>query len=157
MHKTKAVGGVLILTLLVCFGCTGSNLPDLGQVEGTVTMDGQPLPNAIVTFQPVNPGRPSYARTDDSGKYVLVFTDGNEGATLGEHRVCISTQSDGDPDADPPIPSSPETVPAKYSNMSKTELKANVEAGGNQHDFTLTSEGEIIQESEEEGGEEASE
>jgi hypothetical protein len=150
MRKVKPVAGVLMLMLPVCLGCLGGNVPDIGYVEGVVTLDGQPLPNAVVTFQPQN-ARPSYGRTDQSGRYVLVYTKGNEGATLGKHRVAISTQSDGDPDADPPIPSSPEKVPARYSQMSQTELTADVKPGRNKVDFDLTSEGEIVQEEEEEG------
>ncbi len=146
MHKIQPVAGILMLVLLVCAGCGGSDLPDLGYVEGTVTLDGNPLPNAIVTFQPER-ARPSYGRTDENGWYELAYTDEAKGATLGTHQVTISTKSDGDPDADPPVPSSPEKVPARY-NM-KSELTAEVKAGDNECNFPLESKGEIVEEVEE--------
>jgi hypothetical protein len=38
--------------------------------------------------------------------------------------VTVSTYRSGDPDADPPLPMSPEKVPAKYSVGVKNEVKA---------------------------------
>ncbi|MHC4400048.1 MAG: DUF1559 family PulG-like putative transporter [Planctomycetota bacterium] len=112
----------------------------LGYVEGTVTLHGEPLSNALVTFQPEH-ARPSYGRTDLEGWYELVFTAGNKGAKIGKHRVSISTKAEGDPDADPPIPSFPEKVPAKYNR--NTELTADVGDGDNVIDFPLKSGSEI--------------
>ncbi len=144
MYRIKLVAG--ILTLALCLGCQ-TDIPDIGYVEGTVTLDGSPLPNAIVTFQPEH-ARPSYGRTDENGWYELVYTDGNEGAILGKHRVSISTKDSGNPDEG--IEPSPEKVPAKYN--TRTELTAEVTPGNNKCDFPLKSEGEIDQsdESEEE-------
>ncbi len=147
MHKIQFVGGILMLVSLVCLGCGRGDLPDLGYVEGIVTLDGQPLPNATLTFQPESAGRPSYGRTDEKGWYELIFTAGNEGATLGKHTIAITTLADGDPDADPPIPSSPEKLPSQYN--SRTELTREVQPGKNDGDFELSSEGEIIVEGEE--------
>ena len=46
---------IRLLTVLmigsVCVGC-GDGGPPLGKVQGTVTMDGNPLPSALVTFMP---------------------------------------------------------------------------------------------------------
>ena len=142
MHKIQLVGGILMLVSLVCLGCDGGDLPDLANVEGIVTLDGQPLPNAVLTFQPESAGRPSFARTDEKGRYELIFTAGNEGATLGKHTVTITTLTDGDPDADPPIASSPEKLPSQYN--SSTELSHEVQPGKNNVDFELSSEGEIV-------------
>ena len=134
---------------LAVAGCGGSSdFPDIAPVTGTVTMDGQPLANAIVTFQPLEAGRPSYARTDENGHYEMIYTNDNPGARLGNHRVMISTQSDGDPDQD--IPRTPETVPAMY-NM-QTTLEAVVEAKENVFDWPLESGGEIATEDEETAG-----
>ena len=72
---------VLLVTLIGCGG--DSDLPDLGSVTGTVTLDGKPLPNATVEFTPVDGGRPSVAMTEDDGEYELEYTPGNFGATPG--------------------------------------------------------------------------
>ncbi len=120
-------------------GCSGGNT--IGSVSGTVTMDGAPLPNATVTFMPNGKGGPSYGRTDASGVYTLKYTRERQGAAVGEHTVMISTESSGDADADPPVPASPETVPAKYN--SATTLTRTVEPGSNTINFDLDSGGEI--------------
>ena len=77
--------------LLAPLGCGGGGeLPDLGYVEGTVTMDGKPLANVVLTFQP-DQARPAYGKTDAKGWYELVYTEGNPGATIGMHSVRISS------------------------------------------------------------------
>jgi hypothetical protein len=140
MHNIKAVAGIMIPALLVCLGCGGG---DVGYVEGTVTMDGNPLPDALVTFQPES-GRPSYGRTDGNGRYELIYTKDAKGAVPGKHTVTISTLQEGDPDAGGK--SIPEKVPAKYN--TNTELTREVTPGSNKLDFELSSEGEIKVEAE---------
>lgn len=143
------------LIVLACIGC-GPSGPEIAGVEGTVTMDGAPLPDASVVFVPEN-GRPAGATTDSSGHYVLTFTEGREGAMLGKNKVRISTQRDPSetPDGDP-IPAKPETIPMRYN--ANTELEFTVEAGKkNIADFALESGGEVgaadtlVQESQEAG------
>ena len=131
---------VPFLLLLVCTGCGGgpTDYPDMGTVSGTVTMDGQPLVDARIAFQPEG-NRPSYGVTDSSGYYTLTYSATKEGAKVGKHKVSISTfRDEGDPE-DPQITA--ETVPNKYN--TKSELTAMVEGGSNTFDFALTSDGEI--------------
>jgi len=117
-------------------GCGGDK--NVGRVQGTVTLDNQPLPNAKVIFEPEN-GRPSGATTDEKGQYQLKYTSDNNGALIGTHRVTISTRSSGNPDEG--IEPTPELVPAKYNSQS--ELVKEVTKGKNIIDFNLTSEGKI--------------
>lgn len=133
---------LLALPLLaVAVGCGDSaDVPELGEVTGTVTMDGQPVPNAVLTFQPEH-ARPSYGRTNEEGQYELIYTDDNPGATIGKHTVRITTAAEGDPDQGQEAQK--ETIPAKYN--VQTELTANVEAGDNVIDFQLESGGEIVE------------
>jgi hypothetical protein len=67
-------------------------------VSGRVTLDGQPLAGASVTFQPMAKegitaqlGMGSYGKTDADGRYSLklIETDA-EGAAVGTHRVQVS-------------------------------------------------------------------
>ncbi len=122
-------------------GCGSSY--DVGKVSGTVTLDGEPLAGAVVTFSPTKGGAPSFGRTDASGKYTLQYTRDTAGAEIGEHSVSVSTHTSGDPDADPPLPASPEKVPTKYN--VDTQLTKTVEPGPNTIDVVLDSEGEIVQ------------
>jgi hypothetical protein len=122
--------------LLWVVGCGPDNV---GQVSGTVRLDGQPLEGAYVEFQPVAGNSPSRGVTDATGQYTLKYTREIEGAELGEHTVRITTYAGGDPDAEPPKPPVPEKVPRKYNAQS--ELKAKVEKGSNTADFELQSGG----------------
>jgi hypothetical protein len=124
-------------------GCGGGPAgPELGAVSGKVTLDGQPLPNATVVFQPDN-GRASTATTDASGNYALQFSADEQGAVVGKHTVRILTYEAPFDDQGKPAPGAPEKVPTKYN--TETQLKVEVTSGSNEHNFELDSKGEIVQ------------
>jgi hypothetical protein len=114
-------------------GCGGPAHPDVGRVTGVITLDGQPLPEATVMFQPTQ-GRASIATTDAAGKYTLIYLDGVPGALLGQHKVIIRTEIPGE-DGQPPI--AKEKLPNKYHEQ--TELTAEVKPGSNTFNFPLES------------------
>lgn len=123
----------MLLMIVFMQGCGDSTRPAVGKVSGTVTLDGQPLPNATVQFQPET-GRPSAGITDAAGKYSLSYSPGVEGAAIGHHKVIIRTEVPG---ADGEPPRQKELLPAKYHNES--ELTADVVAGDHVQDFNLNS------------------
>lgn len=126
------------LAMMVCSGC-GQSGPEVASVEGTVTLDGQPLPNASVIFVPEG-GRPAAAMTDAEGHYVLTFSKDKQGATPGKHKVRITTFVEADEGEG--IEGQPEKVPMKYN--AQTTLEFVVEEGKkNIANFDLDSEGEL--------------
>lgn len=133
----------LLLTTSLNIGC-GPSGPEIARVQGTVTMDGKPLANAVIMFVPVG-GRPSASETDANGKYVLEFSGGRKGAIPGLNRVEINTgrlayEKDGKN-----YPAVKESVPAKYNRF--TTLEFNVEPKKNNiADFDLKSGGKIVEE-----------
>lgn len=140
VNGNRNVFGSCLVLILVVAGC-GSGT-DLASVEGTVTMDGKPLPDASVVF--VNSStRPSGARTDEKGFYRLEFSDSEKGAVPGKNVVRIFTaQGPGETMDGKPIPAKKELVPTKYNN--ETTLEFNVEPGKkNIADFKLESKGKI--------------
>jgi len=152
MHLTRfafvppahcVAAGVLTALLAVAAGCQEKGPANVGQVSGRVTLAGEPLADAHVTFAPVQQGgTTALGRTGEDGAYALSYASGISGAEIGENRVLISTYSSGNPDGDPPRPAVPEKVPARYN--AKTELKVEVKAGGNTFDFPLEA-GPVIQ------------
>src|SRR5207249_10048084 len=88
------------------------------RVTGKVTIGGQPLAGALVTFTPLEGGSPSSGRTDETGKYTLFWARVGrrqiEGAQIGENAVKISTYAEAAPTAKPPIAGAPEKEPYKY-------------------------------------------
>lgn len=95
-------------------------------VQGKITLDGQPLPNAHVTFQPKRPsqdevpGPGSVGTTNEQGIFTLrpVGASG-EGAVPGQHTVRITTVPQEDnPFDDAGI--SKDDVPLKYQQNPPT-------------------------------------
>jgi hypothetical protein len=125
-----------LASLLLLTGC-GSDGPEVASVEGTVTMDGNPLPEASVLFLNQT-GRPAAAWTDKNGKYRLAFDEHRSGAIPGASTVRITTARDG---ADG-YPGRKESVPADYN--TRTTLKFNVEPNKkNIANFDLKSTGKV--------------
>jgi hypothetical protein len=106
----------LAAAVVAAAGCGGDG-PKYVPVSGVVKVDGQPYPNAVVSFQPVggrenpNPGRGSSAVTDANGRYTLLVDDGTTGAVVGKHKVRIQSKRD-DPNAfyDPSV-GNPDNAP----------------------------------------------
>jgi hypothetical protein len=72
-------------------GCDGNTVVP---VSGRVTLDAQPLENAVVLFEPIegknNPGMGSVGKTDADGRFVLrQIQPDRAGALVGKHRVLI--------------------------------------------------------------------
>ncbi|MFM7056641.1 MAG: carboxypeptidase-like regulatory domain-containing protein [Planctomycetota bacterium] len=85
-----------IACCLFLAGCTATNSIDYGKVtlvnvSGTVTLDGQPLAGALVTFESPETGTMSFARTNSSGSYTLQFDSEKDGVTPGTKLVRFST------------------------------------------------------------------
>lgn len=131
MKRRIVQGFCLPLLMLAVLGC-GSSGPRLGQVEGTITLDGQPLPEALVTFYPKD-GRPSSGVTDSNGVYRLQFTADKAGAALGEHVVRITANQQSGEEV--PTKRVQETLQEIYNRDSI--LKADVKSGKNKFDFAL--------------------
>ena len=126
---------VLLLMNLLQVGCQSkpSGQPELGQVTGKITMDGNPLTNAAIYFSPSD-GRGSIGTTDTSGSYVLGYLPKILGAKVGKHKVTIKTFWNDE--ASPEAQFTKEQIPAKYN--SETSLSADVKPGKNVFDFDLT-------------------
>jgi hypothetical protein len=128
-------------------GCNKSADPNLAPVSGTVTLGGEPLANATVTFIPKDgtPGFGGVGKTDAAGKYALKGSrDDAPGIPPGGYRVVIGKRlmPDGSEvpasDNTPPMASpARESLPDMYSSMTMTTLTATVPVGGGTFDFPL--------------------
>jgi hypothetical protein len=118
--------------LAVVIGCGGG--PEMGEVTGTVTLDGNPTANLEVTFDPRDPGQGTTALgyTKADGTYELHYPGDKTGVPVGQYTVSI-VGAEVDEEAGEPI-----SIPERYN--TQTELTATVEAGSNTIDFDLTSD-----------------
>ena len=123
-------------------GC-GSSGPELADVSGTITLDGQPLPKVGVVFRPVGEGKsPAYGGTNAEGKYTLLFSRDSKGAMPGDYEVDLEvtkyTKADiAEMKAEGNEPPPPVNIPKKYRQSGA--LKATVKSGSNTIDFPLDS------------------
>lgn len=112
-------------------GCSRSDAPPVGKVTGIVTLNGQPVPSASITFIPTEGGRPATGETDANGEYTLTFSTRLRGAKVGNNKVVIGTARDAGDKA----PAVRESIPDRYNH--KSDLFVDVQAGSNQFDFHL--------------------
>jgi len=114
-------------------GCGSSDGYDLVPVSGTVTLDGQPLAGATISFQPAGGtaiGPSSGAVTDSSGKYELKTSEAESrpGAVVGSHQVQVTgLQDTRDASDDTVKPMAKDPVPPRYRDPG---LTFEVPAGG---------------------------
>ncbi|MCL2745101.1 MAG: DUF4198 domain-containing protein [Planctomycetaceae bacterium] len=134
-------------------GCSDSPFR-VETVEGTVTLDGQPCADAVLTFIPVDDsaGKAAYGRTDDNGVYKLTASNGgksNAGAKAGKYIVSILKEvpsreptakelADREKGISVEIPNI-SVIPVKYNNANASGLTADVVAGKNTFNFELKS------------------
>jgi len=149
----RGFAGVLsIVVVLAMVGCdTG---PTLYPASGTIKVNGSPVEGASVTFAP-DSGPIGTGTTDASGKFTI-STAGKPGAAPGTCKVTVNKTA-GPSIAAPTKPLTPEEmkeiqmkmkadnasakseIPAKYTLVTSTDLKATVttDAAKNVFDFDL--------------------
>lgn len=138
---------IAALLLPIAWGCQKSGgAPRLTTVPvtGTVTLDGQPLADADVTFIASESSAMFAGRTGANGVYQLQALAGREGALKGDCKVTISRMvtPDGSPvaaDVPPANVAASEQLLPKYSRFDLTTLSATVNAEGGTFDFPLAS------------------
>ncbi|MGH7127649.1 MAG: carboxypeptidase-like regulatory domain-containing protein [Planctomycetaceae bacterium] len=131
-----------------CGPTPAANYGPLVPAHGQITLDGQPLANAVVTFE-AEDGQFAYALTDASGRYTLQVDSATNGIPPGRKTVRISTTrkilslnstDEGGPESKErgrPKPPPPDRVPEKYNTNS--ELTVEVTADRSRYDFELLS------------------
>jgi hypothetical protein len=120
-------------------GCWGESQFETAPVRGTVTYQDKPLSQGTIMFVP-NDDRPSATgEIQPDGGYRLTTYTEHDGAVLGDHTVMITAVEDDSgklPEERSGLPKL--LIPVKYSSNSSSGLTAEVKAGGNTIDFTLS-------------------
>lgn len=143
-------------------GCgVGDNRPARAPVSGTVTLGGNPVEGALVTFVPKSKdGESAVGTTDASGQYVLTTFERGDGAVPGEYFVKVAKYEAYDvpvdngenmefseeayeqaytaPDENE-VPQGPKNLlPAKYADSYNSGLEYVVKEGENTYEIQLT-------------------
>lgn len=106
------------------------------RVDGLVTLDGQPLPGAVVQFFPAgSEGRTAATTTDANGRYAMEVSPHPMRAVIRAQKV-VGQVKDGESMVDAVT----ELVPERYRNPGSVLLKVEPQAGSvTTADFALTS------------------
>ena len=126
----------LVLTLAGCGdgGPTGPEELPTVPAGGIVTYQGNPVPNADVSFQHSEGKVTATAKTDADGKFVLKAYGEKEGAPAGSYKVTVSVS--GAQEIEPGVlaPEPPggfkSPIPAKYGSTATSGLTIEIPAGG---------------------------
>ena len=116
-------------------------------VTGKLTIKGKPFAKVVVAFNNSSSGLWSAGETDAAGRYTLE-TGGKPGVAPGEYKVAASYLLAPDGSAQgigarsAMLPSAAmiaakESLPAKYSDIGQTDLRATVAETGGEFNFDL--------------------
>lgn len=136
---------VLTVGLVVVTGC--SRGPKLVPVNGRVTLDGKPVQEMLINFQPVGntTGEGAHAMTDTDGRFTLSDMRGGTGAHVGEYKVsfypALGRKKEGDPTTDVVSDGSKSGFPRIYLDADKSPLRATIPEGGGTAEVILTATG----------------
>jgi hypothetical protein len=136
------------LVSFVLVSALGCGSRQFAPVSGKVTLNGKPLANALVVFNPIpkegtsEAGPGSIGTTDANGEFTLRVSPDQAGALVGKHRVGITAviPSGGESDARRPRRggSLMKPLPSRYNDQST--LTMDVPPGGtDQANFDLES------------------
>jgi hypothetical protein len=146
LHRCASISTFLGVAAPLIFiavgGCGGAPAPDRPKtvpVQGTITLKGQPLADASVTFMlPDNSGS-AVGRTDAAGHYSLTTFEQGDGAIPGEYGVQVVKYEEPPQEVkDGETPPLKSLIPDKYTAVASSGLKATVADGAdNTFDFDL--------------------
>ena len=81
---------LFIVGLCIVVGCGGREWPPTYKTTGVVTLDGEPVVGATVSFYPTSEGQePANGTTDSAGRYEMTSFNKNDGAMAGQFKVCV--------------------------------------------------------------------
>ncbi|MDR1925665.1 MAG: carboxypeptidase-like regulatory domain-containing protein [Planctomycetaceae bacterium] len=138
------VSSIFLMIFLLCSCSPTTKLSGLVQCQGTVTIDGEPVSDAVVLFSPVvvdTSRRAATGRTDARGRFTLTTLNPSDGIAPGEFVVMVTkyekfgpvpTERIFDPDGIDITPPQEErnVLPERYADKTTTNLKAVIPKSG---------------------------
>jgi hypothetical protein len=139
-----------VLPAVFLIGC-GSDQP-MGEVTGTVTYNGQPVPSGSIVFE-VADARPANAKIENGEIKEVTTYEPGDGAPVGLARIAVfaTEEGNGQPDAAPAadpgsyqpganyMGSGTESlIPARYNDPATSGLTWEIEEGKNEITLELS-------------------
>lgn len=143
MNSSRFASLLIVSVVSLVLGCGGAPKDPLKRqpVSGNVTLDGKPMDQGSISFQPVaDAGATASGATITAGRYQIPAASG---LAPGEYRVVILSPEPEVPRSADEMMNNPSTEPRKERVAAKfnqaTELKVTVKEGvPNTADFAVT-------------------
>jgi hypothetical protein len=127
-------------------GC-GSEGPEFVPVSGTVSLNGKPVNEVVVTFVPKQAGKPAMGLTDEQGQFSLSTAEGDDGVIAGPYYATVSSIDEGAVHVDAQglstgvrmRPRQKSIIPRRYALFGTSGLSYEVQAGMEPISIQLTS------------------
>jgi hypothetical protein len=140
-HRCLSLFCVSLFAACLLSGCGAKDPLNRRAVSGTVTLDGQPLKQGSIAFEPLQPGGVSSGALITDGQYAV---PADKGLPQGKYRVSVTAGGaaaaklgpDGMPGDAGAAPK--ELIPAIYNTASKLTAEVG-ETDSPQFDFQLKS------------------
>lgn len=132
---TILIARCVLPCLLALAGCPSAH-PELGQIAGRVTLQGEPVATGCVVFENLALGVSQVANLSADGSYQMVTPNG-PGILPGSYRVAIRPDPMGTGEtplaADPAaaLPAEPTSIPQEYQHAATSPLRCEVLPGPN--------------------------
>jgi hypothetical protein len=128
MKQVAVLFCVSMCLTTVSSGCGGgaTDMPEIGEVHGKITLDGQPLSGVKIYFKPQT-GRESIAIADEAGAFEAIYLLNEPGVKIGPCSVTVAWDEES--------PGAP--IPEKYGASSTLTL--DVKPGDNEFNIEMVS------------------
>ncbi|MCR9210011.1 hypothetical protein [Rhodopirellula europaea] len=133
MYKNAVCSIGLFITPLILTGCPAPSGLELYPVTGTVTFEGKPIDTGRIQFRTASEERRSFSAAIENGNYEIETLTGPMTVEVRASRLIEGKFDKSNPDE--LTPAGEMYIPQKYN--SRTELTADVPAGGDTIDFNL--------------------
>ena len=106
--------------------------PQTAPVTGSVTYQGNPVLDGLVTFHPQGTGNPALGNVDENGNFELTTYEKGDGAVLGEHVVTVQVMPAAAVPGMEAETGGGISIPKKYNRPETSPLKVQIKAGTNE-------------------------
>jgi hypothetical protein len=141
-HRGWAAASLGLALMLVCVGCGGGDGLNRQAVTGKVAVDGKPIPNGSIGFEPLSPGGIGSGAIITNGTYSISQA---EGLPPGKYRVTISgnegnqfQSSAGTMPGDEDMPMTKDLVPPGWNKDGAHDVEVK-DSGSNEFNFEIKS------------------
>lgn len=124
MKESRSLFIPLCFLCLLLTGCGGTSDsgPAVYPVTGTVSLDGEPIPEGAMVFLDPEGKRKSFGARIENGQYSTEMTPGKKKVEITATRTSETKMEPG-PSGGPPVPATEQYIPPQYNTETTLEIE----------------------------------